>query len=244
MEQKKNPKKDVRRWSLILFQVGLIVVLFVSWRAIENKTYEEKKHEQEEVDLQSLDEDEEMVTEMPENKEPPPPPPKAPEKIDVVEDDEDVEEEDIETAEATDKEPVEVDDVEEVEEDEGDDEPEEVNFQAIEDVPEFPGCEDKDSNDEKKECMSQKVQQFITKRFNTDIAQDLGLSGLTRISVQFTIDENGDVSDVKAKNPEGYDELNEEAKRVVNALPHMKPGKQRGDAVKVVYALPIAFKVN
>lgn len=244
MQQKKNPKRDVRRWSFILFQAGLLVVMFIAWRAIEHKTYHEKEHEQQLVKLESLDDDQEMVTEIPENREPPPPPPKAPAKIDIVEDDEDIEEEEIETAEVTnEKEPVEVEEVEEVEEEE-DDEPEEVNFQAVEDVPLYPGCEDKGSNEEKKQCMSQKVQQFITKRFNTNIAQNLGLSGLTRISVQFTVDINGDITDVKARNPKGYDELNEEAKRVVSSLPHMKPGKQRGTAVKVVYALPIAFKVN
>ena len=38
--------------------------------------------------------------------------------------------------------------------------------------------------------------------------------------------------------------LEKEAQRVINLLPKMKPGKQRGKAVIVPYSLPIIFQVQ
>lgn len=247
MQIKKNPDQDIRRWSLIFFQVGLILVLFISWRAIESKSYE--KHEKEDTKTVQLDdiEDEQIkVTEHPETDQPPPPPPpKAPEKLKIVDDDEDVEEDEpevIEDIEEPEVEVADVSDIEEVSDEPVDEEIEEVPFQAIQDVPIFPGCEKYSKNSERKKCMSEKVQKFVNKRFNTDLGAELGLSGVTRISVQFTVDENGKVTDIKARAPEP--QLEEEAKRVTNMLPDMKPGKQRDKAVRVIYNLPIVFQVQ
>ena len=68
--------------------IGVVLVLFISWRAIELKTYER------EIDLDRLsvmDDDEEdiPITEMKITPPPPPPPPPAaPQVIEVVEDEE------------------------------------------------------------------------------------------------------------------------------------------------------------
>ena len=77
--------------------------------------------------------------------------------------------------------------------------------------------------------MSEKITKFVQRKFNTDLAGDLGLSGRQRISVIFKIDKNGDVVGVRARAP--HPRLVKEATRVVNLLPKMKPGKQRGKAV-------------
>ena len=90
--------------------------------------------------------------------------------------------------------------------------------------------------------MSDKVMKFVQKKFNTDLANDLGLEGRQRISVQFKIDKNGNVVNVRARAP--HPRLEQEAIRVVKALPKMTPGRQRGKAVGVLYALPILFQVE
>ena len=117
----------------------------------------------------------------------------------------------------------------------------EVPFSVIENVPIFPGC-DKGNNEARRKCMSQKITKFVQRKFNTDLAGDLGLSGRQRISVIFKIDKNGDVVGVRARAP--HPRLVKEATRVVNLLPKMKPGKQRGKAVVVPYSLPIIFQVQ
>ena len=90
--------------------------------------------------------------------------------------------------------------------------------------------------------MSEKISKFVNRKFNTDLAGDLGLSGRQRISVFFKIDKNGNVTGVRSRAP--HPRLEQEAARVINALPKMKPGKQRGKAVIVPYSLPIVFQVQ
>ena len=117
----------------------------------------------------------------------------------------------------------------------------EVPITVIENVPEYPGCE-KGSNTEKRKCMSAKIAKFVQRKFNTDLAGDLGLSGKQRISVIFKINKNGDVTGVRSRAP--HPRLEKEAARVINMLPKMKPGRQSGKAVIVPYSLPITFQVQ
>ena len=90
--------------------------------------------------------------------------------------------------------------------------------------------------------MSDKITKFVQKKFNTGLAGDLGLSGRQRINVIFKIDKNGNVTGVRSRAP--HPRLEKEAARVINMLPKMKPGKQRGKAVIVPYSLPIIFQVQ
>ena len=114
-------------------------------------------------------------------------------------------------------------------------------FSVIENVPEYPGCE-KGSNSEKRKCMSAKIAKFVQRKFNTDLAGDLGLSGRQRINVIFKIDKRGNVVGVRSRAP--HPRLEQEAARVINMLPKMKPGRQRGKPVIVPYSLPITFQVQ
>jgi protein TonB len=90
--------------------------------------------------------------------------------------------------------------------------------------------------------MSDKVSKFVQRKFNTDLAGDLGLTGRQKIYVSFKIDKRGNITSVRARAP--HPRLAKEAERVVKLLPKMKPGKQRGKAVTVPYSLPIIFQVQ
>lgn len=213
-------------------------MLFITWRAIENKTYEKAEINQDMLNLGDDLEEDIPITDMNIPPPPPPPPPPAPEVIEVIEDEADIEETIIESAEVNQEEEImEIEDIEEAEEEIAD-----VPFAVIENVPIYPGCEKKRSNAEKKKCMSEKVQKFVQKKFNTELAGDLGLEGRQRIAVQFKIDKNGDVVNVRARAP--HPKLEQEAVKVVKALPKMVPGRQRGTAVGVLYSLPILFQVE
>ena len=239
MEPKKNPKSDLNRRSMIFFQLGMILMLFITWRAIENKTYEKAEINQDMLNLGDDLEEDIPITDMNIPPPPPPPPPPAPEVIEVIEDEADIEETIIESAEVNQEEEImEIDEIEEAIEEEIAD----VPFAVIENVPVYPGCEKKRSNAEKKKCMSEKVQKFVQKKFNKELAGDLGLEGRQRIAVQFKIDKNGDVVNVRARAP--HPKLEQEAVKVVKALPKMVPGRQRGTAVGVLYSLPILFQVE
>lgn len=239
MEPKKNPKADLSRRSVLFLQLGLILVLLISYVAIEWKTYDKDAIDMGQLDLGDLEDEEIPITELLNTPPPPPPPPPAPEIIEVVEDEVEVEETIIESTETNQEEIVEVREVVEapVEEEIAD-----VPFSVIENVPIFPGCENLSNNDQRKKCMSEKVQEFVNRKFNTDLGSQLGLSGVNRIIVQFKIDKNGNITEVRSRAP--HPKLEQEAARVINSLPKMQPGKQRGKAVSVLYSLPIVFQIQ
>ncbi len=239
MKPKKNPKADLTKRSVLFLQLGLILVLFLAWQAIEWKTYDKEDINLGQLDLGELDDEEIPITESLNTPPPPPPPPPAPEIIEVVEDEEEVEEDVIESTETNQDEIVEVKEVVEapVEEVIAD-----VPFAVIENVPIFPGCENLSNNDQRKKCMSEKVQEFVQRKFNTDLGSQLGLTGVNRVIVQFKIDKNGNITDVRSRAP--HPRLEQEAARVINSLPKMQPGKQRGKPVGVMYSLPIVFQVQ
>jgi len=237
MEPKKNPKADLNQWSSIYLLSGLVFMLFVAWQAVEWKTYDRDNLGRDMLDVGDDLLEDVPVTQILTPPPPPPPPPPAPEGIDVVEDDEEVEETIIESTETDAEEVIEIEEIEEVEE-----EIDDVPFAVIENVPVYPGCESAGNNEKKKQCMSEKVMKFVQRKFDTDLANDLGLEGRQRISVQFKIDRTGNVVDVRARAP--HPRLEQEAIDVVKALPKMTPGKQRGQPVGVLYALPILFQVE
>ena len=240
MEPKKNNKSDVSRNSSLYFAVGMALMLALTYMTINYKSYEKEVIDIGQLDLDALDDEEIPITDqkiVPPP--PPPPPPVVPEEIEIVEDEKEIEETVIESTETDQTEEiVEVEDieVEEVEEDI------DVPFNVIENVPIFPGCEKEKGNNAKKQCMSDKISKFVNRKFNTDLAGDLGLSGRQRINVIFKIDKTGNIVGVQARAP--HPGLEKEAKRVIRLLPKMKPGKQRGKPVNVPYSLPILFQVQ
>ena len=112
-----------------------------------------------------------------------------------------------------------------------------VPFAVIENVPIYPGCEGSGNNDALKACFSKKIQEFVNQNFNKNLAIKLGLQGRQRISVQFKIDQYGNAVDIRTRAP--HPKLEDEAINVIRSLPQVIPGKQRGQKVGVLYALPI-----
>ncbi|MEZ4875798.1 MAG: energy transducer TonB [Flavobacteriaceae bacterium] len=241
MQVKKYPKADLSRWSSTFLLSGLTMMLFISLQSIEHKSYDKGDISKDILDVDDNLEMEVPITDLTNPPPPPPPPSISQEVITVVDDDITVEETVIESSELDqDQVIMEVQEIEDVDVDE--EEIEYVPFAVIEDVPIYPGCESAPNNNERKKCMEEKIMNFVQERFNVELAGDLGLEGRQRISVQFQIDKNGNVSNVRARAP--HPKLEEEAQRVINSLPKMIPGKQRGKPVGVLYALPILFQVE
>jgi protein TonB len=99
-------------------------------------------------------------------------------------------------------------------------------FTIVEQMPEFPGGE---------KALLTYLRDNI--RYPA-MAKENDIEGT--VYVQFVIERDGSVSG--AKVAKGADRmLNEEALRVVSAMPKWKPGKQRGQEVRVQYVVPIKF---
>lgn len=237
MQVKKNPQADISRNSSLFFAIGLNIMLFITWQALEFKTYDKSTIDIGILDLEAEVEEEIPITNI--NTPPPPPPPAiVTEALQIVEDVEDIEETIIESTETNQNDRiadavVTVRDVavKEVEEEV------EVPFAIIEDVPVFPGCENV-SKAQKRTCFEQKMQAHVMKNFQyPQVALELGIHG--RVAVMFTIDRDGSITKIKTRGPDKV--LENEAVRIINALPKMIPGKQRGKPVPVPFSLPINF---
>ena len=234
MEPKKNPKADINRNSGLYFAIGLAFTMFVVWRALEWKKYDEGANYDISLNVEDqLDEEVPMTEQL--KTPPPPPPPAAPEVIEVVEDEEEVEETIIESTETSqDEEVIEIEEVEveEIDEDIS------VPFAVIEDVPVFPGCE---GASDKKACFQEQMQKHIRKHFRyPEIAQEMGVQG--RVNVMFVIQKDGSIGGIRMRGPDKN--LEAEALRIIELLPNMTPGRQRGRPVKVPFSIPITFRLQ
>ena len=236
MQLKKNPNADLTKNSSLYFAVGLAVVMFISWQAIEWKTYDKSGYGYEALNVDDDDDEEVPITEQLKTPPPPPPPPPAPEVLEVVEDEEEVEETIIESTETDQEEIVEVEDVE-VEDDFDD---VDVPFAVIEDVPIYPGCE-KVAKSERRNCFQDQINKHIRKNFRyPEIAQEMGIQG--RVYVNFVIAKDGSITNVRMRGPDKN--LEKEAARIISKLPSMTPGKQRGRPVRVPFSIPITFRLQ
>ena len=228
MEPKKNPKVDLAKNSALYLAIGLCLVLFLSWKMVEYKSYEKESVD---IGMLTVDDDDEEEVPLTEQLKTPPPPPPAPQIIEVVEDEEDVEETVIESTETTQEEVIE--EVEVLEEEVDVD----VPFAIIEDVPLFPGCE-RVKKSERRKCFQEKLDKHVLKNFRyPEIAQEMGVQG--RVFVTFVIDRDGTITGIRTRGPDKN--LEKEAARIIGKLPNMTPGKQRGRAVRVPFSYPINF---
>lgn len=224
VENKKNPKADLTRTTGLFLNVGLVISLLLVIFAFEKKVWDDGSQ----VNLSAQAADFEDLMDIPQTQQPPPPPPKKvqPEIIEVP-DEEEIEEEieidlDVEMTEET--------VIEEVVFEEAPEEEEaDQIFTIVEDQPAPNGG------------MSA-FYQFVQKKLKYPAqARRMGIEG--KVFVQFVVDKEGNLTEVKAVKGIGAG-CDLEAERVIRSAPKWKPGKQRGRAVKVRMILPITFKLG
>lgn len=229
MEIKKTPKADLENRRTLYTEIGLVVALLVVWGAFSYSTKEKA--------VASLGEDTQVVEVedmIPITQETPPPPPEAPkipvlsDQIDIVEDDIKVDDNFMSLEDDANLGVEIMDYVEEVKEEVVEEEA--IPFQLVEEKPSFNGG---DANEFSK-WVNSKLQY-------PEIAKENGVQG--RVTLQFTVNPDGSVSNVKVLR--GVDSsLDKEAVRVVSMSPKWKPGKQRDRAVKVTYTFPVIFQLR
>lgn len=117
----------------------------------------------------------------------------------------------------------------------------EVPFHKIEKVPVFPGC--KGNEKRLKKCFTKQMIKHLSKKFNADIANEVGLPpGQTRVVLMFTIDKNGTPDDFRVKAV--HEALKKEGVRVLKLLPKFYPGTAEGKPVAVKYTIPMNIMVE
>jgi protein TonB len=231
MEVKKSEKASLENKRLLFTEIGFVVALIAIYFAF-NWSSTEKEVATLETEVANV-EVEDMV---PITQETPPPPEAAPkipilsDQIDVVDDNIKVDDNMFQNLEDDANSGVEIMDYIESAPEEETVEEEAIPFQLVEEKPSFNGG---DANEFSKWVNSKLVY--------PEIAKENGVQG--RVTLQFTVNADGTVSNVKVLR--GVDSsLDKEAVRVVSSSPKWKPGKQRDRAVKVTYTFPVIFQLR
>jgi len=216
-----NKKADLKKYYTLLLEIGLILslVIFIALMRVPLKSAASE-------DIVFTTQDEvvkmEEIEQTEQEKQPPPPP--RPQVPVAVPNDEIVEEEvlnidaELNIDEKIDMPPP------PAEKKETEDEEEENFFVVVEEMPELVGG----------------IQSLQQKIEYPDRARKAGIDG--KVIIQFIVNEEGEVEDPRVIRGIGGG-CDEEALRVVKQA-QFKPGKQRGQPVRVQYSLPIFFKLK
>lgn len=102
-------------------------------------------------------------------------------------------------------------------------------FKSVEQPPQFPGGD-------------AALMKYLSSHIQyPTMAQENGVQG--KVVVQFVVEKDGHVGQVNVVRSVDKD-LDREAVRVCKSLPKFTPGRQNGQAVRVWYTLPVAFKLQ
>ena len=230
MESKISPKADLQKKNLLFLEIGLIVALGICLLAFEWSSSD--KVETIDLAAQTVAVEEEEIINTQEQQEIPPEIPKIPvlsDIIDIVDDDIQVNDDLFIDTEDNANLGVEIMDYHAaVEEEEVEEEA--IPFTLVEEKPKFQGG---DANT---------FSAWVNKNLNyPEIAKENGVQG--RVTLQFTVNTDGSVSDVKVLR--GVDSsLDKEAVRNVSQSPKWTPGTQRERPVKVTYVFPVIFQLR
>ena len=245
---KKNPKKQLEKFSTIFMQLGLVAVLFIVFVTLEHKS-EVKKEEATKYDnenskpivfeqipvlIKRVEKVEQPVKEQFKK-------PVVFEQPKVVDNDQEI----IEQVIDSDDDIIEVNDddiIEIIEEDVVKKEDEPVTMMCVHIATVLIGCEGLSESDASV-CFEKKMKRLVQRHFNTDLANELGLqSGKKRIVTQFVIDKSGLITDIVIRAP--HPRLKKETNRIIKKIPKFKPGMLNNEPAKVRYTLPISFMVE
>ncbi len=235
--------------ALIITAAIALLALLGSILASNGNTGGKKKVKQQEVNLQDIKQEEKKI------EPPPPPPPKQPDppKVEmkqftppIVKKDEEVEKPPPPVETLDDKKiadisqegvketevptPAVIDEGKQIVEEKKEDDENKI-FDKVEIEAAFPGGDSK-------------WRQFLERNLNANVPVDnQAPEGTYTTVVQFVVDKEGNISDVRAMTNHGYG-MEEEAMRVIRKGPKWTPAVQNGRQVKAYRKQPITFQVQ
>ncbi len=228
MEIKKNPKVDLQNRKGIFLEIGMILALGLVIVAFSVNQKEVKVEDfgpmeiVETVDLVDITTQEELKPETPPQKQTVQ---VITDLLQIVDNDTKIETTfdfiDFDDFESVEIAPIEMEE-EEIEEEE--------IFVRAEEMPTFQGGD------------LTKFRDWVMRRFRYPaIAQENGIQG--KVTLRFVVEKDGSVTNIQVlQTPDPV--LSDEVVRVVADSPKWKPGKQRNEAVRVSYILPVDFRIQ
>lgn len=235
MEQKKSDDANLEDKRGLWVTIGLVGSLAMLLATVAWTSYDIEYFTSRDQNQQSLLDEEIIIVENVVEAEPPPPKPKPAPVIEIVDDEEVIDEDDVPDFEFDPDDELET--FEPVEDDFDDETP----YVVVEQMPQFPGCEEF-RGAELDQCVNDKVYSHIINQTKyPQLAIDAGIQGT--VFVGYVINKEGNVEDVKVLR-KVHPSLDKEAVRVIKQLPKFTPGKQQGRPVPVQYQVPVAFTIK
>lgn len=120
-------------------------------------------------------------------------------------------------------------------------------FKVVEQMPRFPGCENVEGTEEEiNKCSSNKLMTYIFENLKyPEAAREKGVEGT--VIAEFVVNTTGSVQDAKIVRDIG-EGCGDAVLKLINSMNDLEskwvPGKQRGENVKVMYTLPVKFKLE
>ena len=110
-------------------------------------------------------------------------------------------------------------------------------------MPRFPGCEELDVTiDEKNTCAQGNMLRHVYSSIRYPRkAREFGVEGT--VLCQFVVNKDGKITDINTLRGVCQD-MKDEVEKLVSNLPDFRPGYQNGEAVNVLYTLPVKFKLE
>jgi len=114
-------------------------------------------------------------------------------------------------------------------------------FTIVEEMPRFPGCEYLEGR-ERKSCADKKMLEYLYKSIRyPEVARENKIEGMVVIS--YVVEKDGSITNAKILRDLGGG-CGLEALRLVEAMPRWIPGKQRNQAIRTQFNLPVRFKLE
>lgn len=122
-------------------------------------------------------------------------------------------------------------------------------FDVVEEMPAFDGAQIKVTDAATGEIKTIEIKkgdaglmQYLSNTIKYPIvAEENGIQG--RVICTFVVERDGTISDVKVTKSVDPS-LDKEAVRVLKSMPKWKPGKQKGENVRVKYTVPVTFRLQ
>jgi TonB family protein len=98
--------------------------------------------------------------------------------------------------------------------------------------------------EEQKECFDNELQKFINKNISYP-SNDIENRKEGTALIEFIIDENGYVTNVKAlDNKRATVDMQKAAEKAIRKMPKIIPARQGKENVKIKYQIPVLFRLN
>ena len=115
-----------------------------------------------------------------------------------------------------------------------------IHYAVMDNAPLLEGCENAGTSKQKNKCTTDKIQAYIQKNFNKNIAKSISAKRNienNKIYVRFIVGKQGNVENIGIRTNNSA--MKTEVKRILTSLPNFTRGTHKGSAVNVSYAFSL-----